>query len=370
MTTKPISKRSLLGALPLAGVAVATGGQAFAQAQDRTPARAPASRSAQPNAAPKLRIIALEEHFMFPDFIQYYADNKQNISPILFDRSLPILSDFGDGRLKVMDDNGVDFVVLSLAGPGVQIEPDTGKATRLAKQCNDGLAKEVQKRPDRYAGFAHLALQNPKGAADELERCVHQLGFKGAMINGETNGIYLDDRRYDVFWERVEALDTPIYIHPTNPPDKAHMYSDHPEMWGPVWSWAVETCSHAMRLTFNGTFDRYPGARLILGHMGETLPIQLWRLDSRMPISHTTYKLDKKPSEYVRDNIRITTAGVCSDAALRCSLDALGAENVMFSIDYPYESTEIASTWIKGAEVSEAERAQVCSGNAAKILKL
>ena len=372
MTKEPVSKRALLGALPLAGMAVATGRRAFAQARREPSANASKAGTARATSdnTPKPRLVALEEHFMFPEFIDYFADSKQNILLDLYTRSIPIMSDFGEGRLKIMDESGVDFVVLSLAGPGVQIEPDIAKATSLAKQCNDSLAKEVQKRPDRYGGFAHLALQDPKTAADELERCVRQLGFKGALINGETNGVYLDDRRYDVFWERVEALGMPIYLHPANPPAKASMYSDHPEMWGPVWSWAVETCSHAMRLAFNGTFDRYPGARLILGHMGETLPIQLWRLDSRMTISNTTYKLNKKPSEYIRDNIRITTAGVCSDAALRCSLDALGSGNVMFSIDYPFEDTNVASSWIMGAALSEAERAQVCSGNAAKILKL
>ena len=372
MTKEPVPKRALLGAIPLAGMAMAIGEQAFAQVQGPPSVNASRADTASETAgrASRPRLVALEEHFMFPDFVDYFADSKQNILTDLYTRSIPIMSDFGEGRLKVMDESGVDFVVLSLAGPGVQIEPDIAKATRLAEQCNDSLAKEVQKRPDRYGGFAHLALQDPKRAADELERCVHHLGFKGALINGETNGIYLDNRRYDVFWERVEALGTPIYIHPANPPDKAYMYSEHPEMWGPVWSWAVETCSHAMRLAFSGTFDRYPGARIILGHMGETLPIQLWRLDSRLPISNTAYKLDKKPSEYVRDNIRITTAGVCSDAALRCSLDALGPGSVMFSIDYPFEDAKIATSWIMGAALSEAERARVCSGNAAEILKL
>ncbi len=372
MTREPVSKRVLLGALPWAGMAMATTGQVFAQAQGGSSSSGPKPDSARATvgSAPKPRLVAMEEHFMFPDFIDYFADSKQNILLDLYHRSIPIMSDFGEGRLKIMDDNGLDFAVLSLAGPGVQIEPDIWKATRLAKQCNDSLAKEVQKRPDRYGGFAHLALQDPKGAADELERCVHQLGFKGALINGETNGIYLDNRRYDVFWERVEALGVPIYLHPANPPDKPFMYSEHPEMWGPVWSWAVETCSHAMRLAFSGTFDRYPKAQLILGHMGETLPIQLWRLDSRMPISNTTYKLDKKPSEYVRDNIRITTSGVCSDAALRCAIDALGLKNVMFSIDYPFEDTKIATSWIASAALSEVERRQVRSGNAIELLKL
>ena len=316
------------------------------------------------------RVVALEEHFILPDFVGYLAETKQNIRSELFDRVVPILSDFGERRLSVMDENGVDFVVLSLAGPGVQIERDADRATALARQANDALAKEVQKRPDRYGGFAHLALQDPAAAAAELTRCIGELGFKGALVNGQTNGRYLDDRRYDVFWERAAALQAHIYIHPGNPPDRPHMYDDHPEMWGPTWSWAVETCSHAMRLVFSGLFDRYPEARVILGHMGETLPIQLWRLDSRLPISNQKYTLKKKPSEYIKENIRITTSGVCSDTALRCALDALGPQNVMFAIDYPFEDTRTATSWISGAALSEDERAALRSGNATTILRL
>lgn len=320
-------------------------------------------------AAPR-RIIALEEHFILPEFVDYLAETKQNIRPALFDKVVPILSDFGARRLEVMDKNGVDFAVLSLSGPGVQIEPDSARAVALARLANDRLAEEVAKQPTRYGGFAHLALQDPKAAADELERCVKQLNFQGALVNGETNGVYLDDRRYDIFWERVQALDVPVYLHPGNPPDKSHMYSDHPEMWGPVWSWAVETCSHALRLVFSGVFERFPRAQVILGHMGETLPIQLWRLDSRIAISNTTHTLPHPPSYYLKQNVRLTTSGVCSDSALRCALDAFGSENVMFSIDYPFEDSKTAVAWLKRAALTDSERHAVASGNAERILHL
>lgn len=315
--------------------------------------------------------IALEEHCIFPDFIDYLAETKQNIRPALFDKAIPLLSDFGERRLATMDANGVGMSVISIAGPGVQIEPDTVKAVRLAQSANDRLAAEVQKRPTRYGGFAHLALQDPKAAADELERCVRTLGFQGALVNGETNGVYLDDPRYDVFWERVSALKAAVYIHPSNPPAPGHGFQDHPELWGPVWSWAAETCTHALRLIFRGTFDRFPDARVILGHMGETLPIQSWRLDSRYPISNTRYSIAMKPSEYLRRNIFVTTSGVCSDAALRCALDEMGPRNVLFSIDYPFEDTKIACDWINGAQLhDDAERAAVMQGNAASLLRI
>jgi len=355
------SKRSFLHTLPALGAA-----GLLASTGNATAAALPAAGN--PNQ--KLRKIGLEEHFMMPSFLDYLAETKQNIRPELYAKAVPLLSDFGNSRLDTMDQNGVDYVVLSLSGPGVQIEPDTKRATRMARECNDYLAKQTHLRPNRYGGFAHLALQDPQGAADELERCMSQLGFKGALINGATNGVYLDDRRYDVFWERVEALNAAIYLHPANPVDHPAMYADHPEMWGPTWSWAVETCSHAMRLIFSGVFDRFPKVNLILGHMGETLPIQLWRLDSRYAISNQTYPIKKKPSEYARQNIKITTSGVCSDAALRCSIDALGVENVMFSIDYPFENTKLATDWIKVAKLTDTERQLVSHQNATNLLRL
>lgn len=190
---------------------------------------------------------------------------------------------------------------------------------------NDFLAKEIQKRPGCFGGFAHLAMQNPTAAAGELERCVRDLGFQGAMINGQTNGEYLDADEYSVFWERVADLDAPIYLYPGNPVDHPAVYSGHSELWGPVCSWAFETTTHALRLVFAGVFERYPKARLILGRMGETLPFSLWRFDSRwMVCNRGSRTLPQMPSFYIKRNIAITTAGVCSDTSLRCALDAMG----------------------------------------------
>lgn len=346
----------------VAGSGLLAGTSSFASAAE---ALSPVSTGKAP-----ARIVALEEHFMLPEFVGYLHETQQNLRNGLVDKVVTPLSDFGRGRLEIMDKNGVDFAVLSLSGPGVQIEPDRQKAVRLARYANDRLATEMQKNPTRYGGFAHLAMQDPQAAAAELERCIRDLKMQGGMINGETDGLYLDDRRYDIFWERVEALGVPIYIHPGNPADQPHMYAGHPEMWGPVWSWAVETCSHALRLIFSGTFDRYPGARVILGHMGETLPIQLWRLDSRYQIANQKFQIQHPPSWYAKKNITITTSGVCNDAALRCALDSMGSENVMFSVDYPFESTEIAVKWLYEAQISDREREAVAWGNAKRILKL
>lgn len=365
-------RRRLLTAIPAVGAALLAskaGLISTASAAGLLPAAASKASGAGMETGRLLK-IGLEEHFMIPEFLPYLADTKQNINPALYSRAVQALSDFGSSRLDVMDSNGINYVILSLSGPGVQVEPDAAKAHRLSQLCNDRLAAQVHKRPDRYGGFAHLAMQNPAMAADELERCVKQLGFQGALINGATNGIYLDDRRYDVFWERVEALDAPIYIHPANPFDTPAMYKDHPELWGPTWSWAVETCTHAMRLIFSGVFDRHPRAKVILGHMGETLPIQPWRLDSRYAISNHRYEIKKQPSEYVRSNIYITTSGVCSDPALKCSLETVGEDKVMFSIDYPFEKTDVASRWIDNSVINAEQKKKVASQNAIDLFHL
>lgn len=314
--------------------------------------------------------IALEEHFMHPDFVDYWATTAPNISPDLFGKARTALEDFGEMRLGAMDGIGVEKAVLSLAGPGVQAEKRTETAVRLARQVNDFLAAEMAQRPDRYGGFAHLALQDPAAAADELERCVTQLGMQGAMINGQTGGTYLDDDRYAPFWERVSDLAVPVYIHPNNPPERVHMYHEHPELWGPVWSWTVETATHALRLVFAGTFDRYPGAKLVLGHLGECLPYLMWRLDSRWEISNRgPMRLEKDPSAYFRNNIWVTTSGMCADAPLRCALDMMGADRVLFSVDYPFERASEAGDWIEQAPLSGEERAMVCHENALALLK-
>jgi 2,3-dihydroxybenzoate decarboxylase len=315
--------------------------------------------------------IALEEHFLIPDFVDYFAETYPNISPAIRGFGTGILQDLGDKRIAVMDDNQIDYVVLSIAGPGVQVERDATVAKRRARTANDFLAGEISKRPARYGGFAHLAMQDPAEAALELERCVHDLGFRGAMINGQTNGEYLDLDKYAVFWERVAALEVPVYLHPGNPVDNPAVYAGHTELWGPVCSWAFETAAHALRLVFAGVFERYPKSRLILGHMGETLPLNLWRFDSRWLVCNRgTRTLQQPPSFYIKRNIAITTSGVCSDISLRCALDAMGAGNVMFSVDYPFEKTELATQFIDQARISETERAQVAAGSARQILRL
>lgn len=327
--------------------------------------------TAEPSPTQRIGKIALEEHFLIPEFEDYFAETYPNISPEIRKFGTGVLQDLGDRRIAVMDQNRIDFVVLSIAGPGVQVEKEAATARRRAKAANDFLAAEIQKRPARYGGFAHLAMQDPADAAAELERCVRELGFQGAMINGQTNGEYLDLDKFSVFWERAADLEAPVYLHPANPVDHPATYAGHSELWGPVCSWAFETATHALRLVFAGVFERYPKARLILGHMGETLPLNLWRFDSRWLVCNRGSRtLAQSPSLYIKRNIAITTSGVCSDISLRCALDAMGSGNVMFSVDYPFEKTDLAAQFMEQARISDAERLQVASANAKHILRM
>lgn len=318
----------------------------------------------------RIRKIAFEEHFTAVGFGDYSKSFVSQIDPEVAAELGRRLADFDDARLKEMDAAGIDYVILSQTGPGVQVEKDTAVAIARAKENNDFLAQQIARNPDRFGGFATLPMQDPKAAADELERTVKELGFKGALVNGHTNGVYYDGPEYDVFWERVQALDVPFYLHPFDSYGMPHVYTGHPEMTGATWGWGVETASHALRILFGGVFDRFPGVKLVLGHMGEGLPFQRWRFDSRFAVYPCGVALKRKPSEYIGTNIVITTSGVCSPAALIGAIGEMGAEAVMFSVDYPYESSAIAADFIEQAPMDDATRALVCHGNAERLFKL
>jgi 2,3-dihydroxybenzoate decarboxylase len=214
-------------------------------------------------------------------------------------------------------------------------------------------------------------LQNANAAAAELQRAVKELGFKGALINGQTNGYYLDADMYLPFWERVQDLGVPIYLHPGELVDHPAMFAGRPELNGAVWAWTVETGSHALRLVFGGTFTRFPKPKIILGHMGETLPFLLWRFDSRWQCElGEDLPPEMLPSAIIKRNFVITTSGVCDARALAEAIAALGEDNVMFSVDYPYEDTQTAAAFIESAPISEVVRAKLCYGNAVQLMGL
>jgi 2,3-dihydroxybenzoate decarboxylase len=315
-----------------------------------------------------IRKIALEEHFLNPGLEEYWLPTVAGVDPQVASGLLARLKDFGDKRLQAMDDAGIARSVLSIAGPGVQNERDTATARRRAAEANDFLAREVLRRPDRYSGFGHLPMQDARAAADELERCIGELKFCGAMINGHTNGQYLDHPSLHPFWERAEALEATIYIHPTDPIAPSPALAGVEGLRRATWEWGFETGSHALRLVFSGLFDRFPRAKLALGHLGETLPFLLWRFDSRAKLYGV--KLQKKPSDYIKQNIVVTTSGMSSAEPLGCTLAALGNDRVMFAADYPFEQAAEAGEFLDETPLAVPVREAIAFKNAVRNLKL
>ncbi len=318
----------------------------------------------------KVKKIVLEEHFSTPVLGEYATDVVSVVDPEFLKYVKPRLMDMEQMRLDDMDRNGIDMCVLSANSPGVQLEKDAALATKVAAEMNDLLGAQMQKYPTRYSGFAHLALQDPDGAAEELERCVKHLNMRGALINGTTGGDYLDHPRFSPVWERAEALGVPIYLHPGDAPAMPSNEKGYTEMAGPGWAWGAETAGHALRIIYGGVFDRFPKATLVLGHMGETLPYILWRLDSRYKMLRHTNDIQMLPSEYVRRNIMITTSGCFSNEPLLCAIAALGSDRIMFSVDYPYEYTSEGVHFIENAPLSEADMEKICHGNVERLLQL
>jgi 2,3-dihydroxybenzoate decarboxylase len=316
-----------------------------------------------------LKRIALEEHFVLnePEHIDRWLTLIPTIPPAAREKILSILVDTGERRLEAMSKANVDIAVLSNVGT-VQGILDPTAALRLARQANDALAAVVQKNPARYAGFATVPLQDPEAGAKELERAVTQLGLKGTLLIGHTNGRYLDEEHFLPFWERSEALKVPVYLHAADPMVMPATYAGRPELMGATWSWTAETAAHTLRLIFGGVFRRFPETKLLLGHMGEALPYLLWRIDQRSQAfeggDHS------KPSEIIRNNIAVTTAGVFSDAPLTCAINALGEDSILFSVDHPFESMDEASAWFERAPISDSTRAKISQDNAVRLLKL
>ena len=282
------------------------------------------------------------------------------------------LLDLEQWRLPEMDQHGVAVQVLSFTCPGIQGIPDAATAISTAKALNDRLAALVRSHPTRFAGFAALPMQDPREAADELERAVRQLGFKGALINGHTNGQYLDEQQFWGVFERAEALGVPIYLHPIDTPsDQMKLYGGYNELFGSTWNWGVETATHALRLVFGGVFDAFPRLTVILGHLGEMLPYALQRLDDRWKVCTHTRELKKElPSQYIKEHMLVTTSGNFSNAALLCALLTLGADRILFSIDYPYQRIEDGAQFIETAPISDGDKAKICSHNAEQLLNL
>jgi 2,3-dihydroxybenzoate decarboxylase len=319
-----------------------------------------------------MKVIALEEAFSMEGLEKVPKTNEWPIpiDPKIMETWEKRLRDFEEWRLPEMDAHNVTVHVLSLTAPGIQAVPDAPTAIANAKKANDYLATVIAKHTDRFVGFAALPLQDPKAAVQELNRCVKELGFCGALVNDHTLGHYLDESQFGGVWQALTDLQVPLYIHPGAPPlDRWNVLNAYPELTAASWAWQAQVGGHTLRLIHGGVFDRFPAARLILGHMGEFLPFQLWRFDSR----YKTLKkqdLEHLPSEYFGRNIFITTSGVFSQSALAGAVMAMGEDSILFAIDYPYESTEEAVSFLNSAPLSMIAREKIAGLNAQRLLRL
>ncbi len=321
-----------------------------------------------------MRTITLEEHFSTPEFLAAMGKVWRD-DPILamWNAAREKLFEVGKGRIADMDAAGIDMQVLSLSGSLDRLEP--GMATALARDTNDFLAAAVQAQPDRFAAFATLALQEPEKAAIEFERCVRQLQFKGALVNGTFGGLFLDHERFTPLFETAQALHVPIYLHPGPPPSvvrKAY-FEGLPEPLGFVlstaaWGWHVEAGLHGLRLIVSGLLDRFPKLKIIIGHMGEALPYYIVRADAFL--AKSTKHLPRRVSEYFHEHFYITTSGCFSLPPFLCALEVVGADRMLFSVDYPYDSNLSGRAFLDALPVSAEDLAKISHGNAERLLKL
>jgi 2,3-dihydroxybenzoate decarboxylase len=316
--------------------------------------------------------IGLEEHFAIEDTI---GDSAGFVGEATWVDLKARLLDFQEKRIAIMDQLGIERMILSLNAPAIQRIVDKKKAAEIARRANEILAREIAKRPTRFSGFAALAMQDPEGAARELERCVKEYGFKGALVNGYSQlgdpetCIYYDVKSYWPFWSAVEALGVPFYLHPREPSQR-RAYEGHPWLIGPAYGFAAETGLHALRLMGSGLFDQHPNLTIILGHMGENLPFTLHRTDQRIAWAPMGYPAKHPISYYFQNNFYITTAGNFRTQSLIDSMLEVGADRILFSTDYPFEQAAEAATWFDAASISEADRLKIGRTNALKLFKL
>jgi predicted TIM-barrel fold metal-dependent hydrolase len=319
--------------------------------------------------------IALEEHFA----IRATLADSQVFGAHVWSELGPRLTDFQDKRLRFMDASGVEIMILSLNAPAVQAIHDVKRAVQVAREANDVLAAEIAKQPKRFAGFAALPMQDPDEAARELTRCVKELGFVGALVNGfsqagsANSALYYDLPQYRPFWREVARLDVPFYLHPRDPlPGAIPGYEGHNWLLGPNWAFHAETAVHALRLIGSGLFDEHPSLQIILGHLGEGIPAYLWRIDHRndwMKARHR-YAAKKWVVDYFRENFVLTTSGNFSTSALDQAIAEIGVDRVLWSADYPFEAISDAADWIDAAPISDADRQKIARTNALNLFKL
>lgn len=318
--------------------------------------------------------IGLEEHFAIAETL---SDSAGFVPQDHWEELSYRLLDVHEKRLRLMDEHGMEMMILSLNAPAVQAIPDAKKAGETARRANDFLAQQVARRPERFQGFAALPMQDPELASRELERCVKELGFRGALVNGFSQlgerTLYYDLPQYRPFWGVVAALDVPFYLHPRNPlPRDAAIYEGHRWLMGPAWAFGQETAVHALRLMGSGLFDEYPTLQIVLGHMGEGLPFSIWRVDyhNAWVKFGQLYPAKKKIGEYFTQNFHITTSGNFRTQSLIDAMLEIGADRILFSTDWPFENIDHAAAWFDAADIAEPDRIKIGRTNALKLFKL
>ena len=328
-----------------------------------------------------MRVVALEEHFTVPALarrIDPDAMSRRGFRPRKAPTSGPnpldLLPDIGEARLKAMDAAGITIQVLSNTGPGPDLVPGAD-GIALARELNDHLAAAIARHPDRYAGFAVLPMQSSEACAAELARAVKDLRFSGALINGTTQGRFLDHPSYDGLLAAAVELDVPIYIHPHLPPEPVRQayYSDLPPgaarvLQSAAWGWHSETAIHVLRLVMAGTLDRHPRLKLIIGHMGEMLPMMLQRIDEVSAVD--TDHLSRPVSRAILDQVWLTTSGIFSEPPLLAALLTFGIDRIMFSVDYPYSPNSKGRDFLGRLSLAPADMAKFTHRNADALLKL
>ena len=316
--------------------------------------------------------VALEEHF---DFSPTAKSSYASLGGPEFQQQI---KDLGSGRILEMDRGGIDVCILSLVGPGIQAIPNAGQAVDIARQANDYLAENIAKNPKRLMGFAALPMQDPTAAAKEMTRCIKELGFRGALVNGfSQNGSpdsikFYDMPQYWDFWATVQQLDVPFYLHPRSAmPAHQAAYQGHPWLTGSIWGFTAETSIHALRLMGSGLFDEYPRLKIILGHLGEGLPCSIWRIDNRVSRTLADRPKAKHPiGHYLRENFYITTSGNFRTQTLTVVMLEVGPDRLLYSVDYPFEDMSLAADWFDQCAISEPDRVKIGRTNAQQLFRL
>jgi uncharacterized protein len=328
-----------------------------------------------------MRVVALEEHFTVPAVVQridkgaiarrgYVARKPPTGRPSPMERAAEI----GPVRLKSMDDTGITVQVLSNTGPGPDLVPGSD-GVAMAREVNDYLAGAMAKHPTRFAGFATLPMASPEACAAELKRTVKDLKFVGALVNGTTDGRFLDHPSYDGLLAAAAELDVPIYIHPHLPPEPVRQayYSDLPGHFGTMlsmalWGWHSEISIHVLRMVLNGVLDKHPKLKIIIGHMGEMLPVMLARIDNVAASEADGFS--RAPSKQILDQVWITTSGIFSQPPFIAALQTFGIDRIMFSLDYPYPVDAWGKKFLDEVSLSPVDMAKLTHGNADALLKL